>query len=436
MTKKRKPGSARKKLPKRDTAGRPSSAPAGRNGGFPLMGGSSDPKRAGAYLDKFMQYELSILYPERSLSPNDAPYEHQYILGRWPEAFPLFRHAMWAYAERVLGLNPWSSTLRSLLVRARSQDPEGFLELSEAIETALPRFHAQRNNVLHQIHDDDLQISARERHRSMVRLYADMYEIDFPLWLLGVLGKAHRTGSVDSGAFGGPEGKVAQGSLVEAVALSVRDTPLGPLLDDAYMAPLRNSIQHNAYEVVLGGPDGTGFALLRDVDSNEEWSAETVVTAVQHTADLMNAAMSACASVENVVAPAKEERFRDYGIVGVNYAVVDGVPHALVAQLWCFRDIDPDGIWLDESEFFVEKVPNGERAGFTSHAFMEGPVLTEGLLGDALRNRNWIRVVRLPVAPYMGMGFPIFEHEASGQYEVVGLPDEHDVPLAPVSELS
>lgn len=66
---------------------------------------------------------------------------------------------------------------------------------------------------------------------------------------------------------------------------------------------------------------------------------------------------------------------------------------------------------------------------------MVGDTLSTGLVGQAVLERGWIRVVRIPVAPHMDMGFPVFRHPTSGDYEVVGIPDEHDVPFMNESPL-
>lgn len=151
----------------------------------------------------------------------------------------------------------------------------------------------------------------------------------------------------------------------------------------------------------------------------------------QATSDLINGCFSAYAPIENFVDVRGRDDLADCGVIGINYAVVNTVPVAIVAQLWCFRDLDPPGSWLDTSEYIIEDEGDGrERAGFTARAFMAGHSISDRpVLGDAIRDRGWVRVIRLPVAPHMGMEFPVWEHVEAGEYEVVGIPDEHDVPV-------
>ena len=176
-------------------------------------------------------------------------------------------------------------------------------------------------------------------------------------------------------------------------------------------------------------PSGEALALVRDSRSGQEWPADVVLDAWKNTADLINAVMSACASIECVLLPSRQGQFRDHGVIDILYMVDRSIPLAQVAQLWCFRDIDPDGAWIDESSFFVRDVgADRQQAGFTDKAFMEGAPLS-GEFMDAVLERGWVRVVRIPIAPHMDMGFPVHRHPVVGEYEIVGVPDEHDVPF-------
>lgn len=309
---KRRPKKRRHKAPdhsQKPRADRGTRALEDRTWKQPVLGGSHDRNRAWTYLQRFMTFEMAILNNNiDDLDTTSIPHEHYYLLTRWPDAFGLFRHAMWSYFERVIGMNPWTATLRSLMIRARAADPDGFERFDEAITTALPRFQVQRNNVLHQI-QEDASPNARERHRAMIQLYSDMYEIDFPLWLLGVLGQSYRRGVVDPTSFGGPSTVVAQASLIDAVSTAAAGTPLEPLLKTAYIPALRNSINHNAYEVLFAGKDGDGFAGIRDSDSGDTWEADAVMAAWRATADLTNAAMSTCASVSEMTVPSSHKMY-------------------------------------------------------------------------------------------------------------------------------
>lgn len=400
--------------------------------GLPVVSGAENGDRAWGYLERFMLFEIALIDTELDqVNLDDLPPEHKYLLSRWPDAFDFFRHALWTYAETVIGMNPWTSTIRSMMVRARALDPQGFEDLEKAIEEALPRFKTQRDNVLQQVNERPAE-SPRERHRRMVKLYADMYEVDYPLWLIGVLGRAIRTGKINPDSFGGPKTSVAQGSLVDAVGGALTGTPLEPLLRSAYLPGLRNTIQHNSYELRLG-EEGRSDELvaIHDPESKDEWPADQIFASWQSTGDLVNAAMAASASMTFDSSPAVRSKFAIHGIVSIAYGVTaDGLPTAIVAQLWCFRDLDPLGEWLGSAELIIESDPdNSERVGFGPNAFMAGEEVSTGLLGQALLDRGWIRVIRVPVAPHMDMGFPVLEHPKAGEYEVVGIADEHDIPV-------
>lgn len=400
--------------------------------GLPMVSGTKDNDRAYNYLNRFMLFETAML--DEGLDQIDIdtlPPEHKYLISRWPDAFDYFRHALWTYAETVVGMNSWTSTIRSMMVRVKAMDRHGFDDFEQAIAEAFEHFETQRNNVLHQV-NENATLSPRERYRRVAKLYADMYEVDYPLWLIGVLGKAVRDGKIRPDSFGGPNTIVAQGSLVDAVADALRGTPFEPLLRSAYLPGLRNAIQHNSYELRLSD-EGQSHELIaiRDKGSQQEWPADQVFSCLQSTGDLVNAAMAASASVASRASSTARASLKRHGIVSIVYALAgDGLPTAIVAQLWCFRDLDPFGEWLDSSQLVMESdIDNTERVGFGPNSFMAGEQISTGLFGLALRDRGWIRAIRVPVAPHMDMGFPVLEHPKAGEYEVVGTADEHDIPV-------
>lgn len=91
-----------------------------------------------------------------------------------------------------------------------------------------------------------------------------------------MVGRAYQTGNIDPSAFGGPTTAVAQGSLVDSVALAVKGTPLAPLLERAYIPQLRNAVGHNSYEIVFGDGPTESLTAIRDTLSDAEWPAEAV----------------------------------------------------------------------------------------------------------------------------------------------------------------
>jgi hypothetical protein len=105
------------------------------------------------------------------------------------------------------------------------------------------------------------------------------------------------------------------------------------------------------------------------------------------------------------------------------------MPTVALGQLWCFRDLDPAGTWLDTTELVITVHPDGtEQVNIGEfHMSIGGPVTP--VLGAALLEHGWVRVLRQPVAPALGLGHPEHMHPDGARYEVVGAWDEHCVPV-------
>jgi hypothetical protein len=68
-----------------------------------------------------------------------------------------------------------------------------------------------------------------DRLRAIAQIYAGLFELELPLWTLGVLADAYHSGKVDAKRYGGPQTQTAQGSLIETVAVDLDGTILNEL---------------------------------------------------------------------------------------------------------------------------------------------------------------------------------------------------------------
>jgi len=87
-----------------------------------------DPQLVDDYAVQFAHFEEWIILdrPEDFLDLDEVPAEHNMLITNSPESFEFYRHAMWAYLERYNDMHEWSSTIKSLLIRARRADPIGY----------------------------------------------------------------------------------------------------------------------------------------------------------------------------------------------------------------------------------------------------------------------------------------------------------------------
>jgi hypothetical protein len=104
----------------------------------------------------------------------------------------------------------------------------------------------------------------------------------------------------------------------------------------------------------------------------------------------------------------------------------DRLPLVVLLQLWCFRDLDPLGVWLDSAALTITRLPDGkEEVQFTDALKIKGePVMATGF-GDSLREHECAKVVRLGVIPSLGLAYPDIDVPGAGTYEIVSPPDVH-----------
>lgn len=394
--------------------------------GGPALGSNRSIRRAEEYLAAFATYEEWILHgqPEGQLDLTALPPEHHMMILNWPDAFEAYRHALWAYLERNSALNPWSSAIKSLLVRARSSDPTGFKQFIDAVDSASDRYVEQKRNAT----QDYLRIRdsphLRERLKLSLHAFAQYYEIDFPMWFLAVLGKSLKTGKLTPSSFGGPNSTVPQGSLIHAATDALKGTPLQQFLTDAFDPDLRNAIQHNDYELVVDGKS----VEVRTLDGSKHWDGTRLHQCVTGTAQLVEAVQTVVAYVRLVEEDRQRARFSQAGLVAVMYtANEDELPMATIFQLWCFHEMDAAGTWLDDCTVTFEPAGEGrEKVKFTDEGFTVGPTMTDSDLGRVMREQGWMQVIRMPVAPALGLGYPKLEKGlGKASYEIVGVPDQH-----------
>jgi len=398
-----------------------------------VIRGPFDGDRAWAYFRKFSEFESWILdgEPPADSRGREVPPEHDMMLSYWPEAFEVYRESMWAYLERELKINPWIATLRSLLERGRAIDPGGCEAFIEEARGGVDRYWQQRRNADQRgRHLKDRPLDKRYV-RDLLSAYSEYYEIDFGLWVLGSLAKCFSDGRFTPRAFGGPSTGVAQGSLVDAVVLAANGTPLGALILSAYDASLRNAIGHNDYSIALDG----GELTVTDSRSGTVWTSDDIYSMIFNTSQFLEAVHSVIA-FEHEVAGVSLESYKDSGTVSAAYFILStGEPMVVLFQLWCFHRIDPLGKWLDAAEMSIEKgAAHEEIIRFTASAWTKGEKVSEGLVGDALREGGWVRVLRVPVAPDLGLGYPSFTRPDGASYCIVGESDVHVLPYSGIRD--
>lgn len=407
--------------------------------------GPRESDRTTAYGQAFFVLEewISAGRPPGKLDVATLPPEHRFLAGLDGPAFEYFRACMLILFEQPVGRRPSAAVVRSLLVRAAALDPAGYRVFIDRAWTSHPRFATQRNNAYRQVRelldssgpaDEDVQ----GRLRTYLKAWADYYEVDFVLWFLAVLARGITTHSLLPDAFGGPDTATPQGSLANQVgdalaALSLHQ--LQALHADAYDPELRNVAGHNDYRI-----EGhtRADATVVDDKTGRRWSFPEIgkrLVAAQVLGEMVMAGMAWAHDVHLVEDPI---RLAQRGVVTTAFGQdVDGqsMPTVVLGQLWCFRDLDPAGTWLDTTELVITVHPDGtEQVSIGEfHMSIGGPVTP--FLGAALLEHGWVRVLRQPVAPALGLGHPEYMHPDGARYEVVGTWDEHCVPVQLVSRL-
>jgi hypothetical protein len=360
--------------------------------------------------------------------PDELPVEYRYMLRYWPEAFNFYRFCLMEYLERILGLSPWNVTLRSELMRARLQDSAGFDKFEDRAWAENDRFATQRINAIRRyanhlviLNEGNLELAMQQ----LLSTYAELYEIEFSLWYLGVLARAISTGHFRPDAFGGPKTRTGQDALIEQVERALEGTPFVGPFTLSYDPALRHAVSHNSYRL----QGARGAIAVEDLESGSRWDARAVNTLVVNSMQLVQAVATTLGFVHEIWLPKKQREFRDRGLISIEASTTpENVAELVLLQLWCFRDIDPTGEWLDGATLrFIPRPGGKERIALTDTSFFEGAPWTNGELGRILRERGWARLQRVPAAPNLGLGHPLFERPDGRQYEVLGPGDEHVV---------
>jgi hypothetical protein len=384
-------------------------------------------EEAWSQLVRMMAYEqwVEAGRPVDGLLIKDWPFIYRPFFERWPEAFEFYRHNAFAYVSRNIGHMPLGEVVDSMLQRMKVMDPSGYLDFVKVLKQAGVRFQRQRREATSFLKVISQVQSPQDELRGILHGYANLYETDFPIWFLGVLGRGFQTGSLDPEFLGGPESKTAQGALIASVRESLDGTPLCRSFDLSFDRPLRNAVAHNAYEIVEGDSDLD----VVDHTSGQRWSADEVWDRAVEAQHLHHAVVLA-----SQLAVANEDKLsvsmEDVGVLSFTWSMMgDGWPLAVVLQLWCFRDLDPRGSWIDAAELELAYAGDKAVSRLTKNATTEGP-RRRGEVPREFREAGWAWVVRVPIAPNLTLGLPPVRTLEGDVYEIVGAPDTHLVRFA------
>lgn len=389
---------------------------------LPVTRGPRDEGPAWEYLSDFLQHEAWVdAGRDPAVDISDWPFDFQILARHWPDSLEFYRHSMVGYLERLLSLNPRAVTLRSVLVRLRASDPDGFREFLEMAWSETEAFAVQSRNALGIMKEQDERTTKSKHLRDLLSAYGHIYEIDYLLWFIGVMGRGVKKGKVNASAFGGPDTSTNQAALIAQVAEGLKGSPLERLFSYAYDPELRNAVAHNSYEIKA---EGQTFSVVNRQD-RIKWDYDAIVGLVDSSTRLLAAVVGAVFTMKEVYEPADREEHSQSGILHTvygapsteygNLAVVE------IYQLWCFRDIDPFGRWFDKSVVEIDnKDPHPHPIKFTEDG--ESSASREG-------DGRWAYLTRFPIAPSMRLGFPEFELADGTPYEIIGPADEHLVPL-------
>ncbi len=206
----------------------------------------------------------------------------------------------------------------------------------------------------------------------------------------------------------------------------IADSGLAPLLGSCYDPDFRNTFNHNNYEIrmVDGGSTFVDIQTGRQWGDDQIWSLLLAMQQAQ-LAILMGIQVALSVDDESIVAGLKE-----CGTVAVTCTIEGVVPVISIFQLWCFRDLEPSGLWLDRARIAVISAGDGrQKIQVTERAYSEGERLGDAWLEHARRS-GWAHIRRIPVAPNLGLGHPVLTGPDGAQYEVLGPADEHVAPIA------
>lgn len=356
--------------------------------------------------------------------PDTWPFMYRTANAFWPEAFEFLRHSAFQYVSKALGVAPWADIIDSLARRVSSEDPAGADALRDALAGAHARFLRQYREAFAAMEPSLNRMAKVARARVGLQSYAAIYETDLPIWFLGVVGQALTIGKVDPGFLGGPASPTPQGSMLNTVADVLKETPLYVPFTTAYSRELRNALGHNDYELTT---TGDSFSLV-DSSTGQTWSERDVWNLISSSQTMVQAVLMVA---QSLLSRQGEDQFADCGVTSFTYDMtVSGTPVVVVAQLWCFRDLDPRGNWLARAELSIEQGKGGlESASLTPRARLSGSPISNTEVGRACAETGWVCIRRVPVAPNLGRGLPIIRSAEGELLEVVGVPDVHYVPV-------
>lgn len=372
-----------------------------------------------------VEYEmyLDATITDRAPPSTPGPPVYEMFLGRGPAYFEFYRHHAVAYVADAVGVAPWGRLLMSAMRRLELLDAEAYAGLVELLRQADGRYQQQRRSANREMQALPVRRTVEDDIHWMLRSYAAVYEIDLPLWFLGVVGRGIKTGKIDLGFLGGPDTATAQRSLLRSLDEELAGTPLLACLHSAYDADLRNAALHQDVEVVTEGDK------VRVVDgrTGSEWShsdVQEIFVASQHMQHAV--VLAAQSAIARAITP--KDEVSEVGVVSITSVIAGerATPLFIICQLWCFRDLDPSGSWIDRSTLTLSNNPEPS-ISLSPTATLTGPRVTDGMLSQVSAH-GWVRIVRVPVAPRLGNGFPSLRSQEGDDYEVVGPSDEHLVP--------
>jgi hypothetical protein len=176
--------------------------------------------------------------------------------------------------------------------------------------------------------------------------------------------------------------------------------------------------------------EGNGRAVtVVDHQSGQRWSDDEAWNRIIHAQYLHHAVVLAS---QIAVADRDREliRMTDIGVLSSTWGeLFDGWPVVVVPQLWCFRDLDPAGTWVDAAQLTLTLTATGSILRLTEAALAKGSTLPRGRRWEEVSRLGWAWIVRTPVAPELTLGYPTIRTAENERYEVVGPSDIHLVPL-------
>lgn len=349
----------------------------------------------------------------------------------WGDSFEFVRSTSVGYVSRVLSLVPWIDLFESVYRRVANEDPAGAAELVVELQQGLPKFNRQyRQAVLGMVWPTDTPDESFLR--SALASFATAYEVDMPLWFMGVLAQAHMRGRINSSFCGGASSTTAQGAVLVETEKLIVGTPFEEGFTSTYCRSLRNAIGHNDYDIRCLS---NGDLVVVQAESNEQWSAGEIFWRMEQSYNLVSSARLA---IEMIVAGSRYLP-SDAGVVTATLTTGKGVgsdaanyPVVILSQLVQLRDLDPTGGWIDRSSVTIEIGSDGLSSFFLSDHVSFGRTVPSQVVVEAIEARGWVEVHRFPVAPNLELGLPTVESQEGASYEVVGPFDRHFIPIVVV----